>query len=353
MSQLVVLSHRPWSQVPTRTMQLTTRLTGAQILFFAPGKGEPRQVRPNVTHCPVAAPPHLPESAGLLQKRLWKRLATQIQKQLTRSGFRRPTLWCTSPRQVHLLDALDYRGLVYDCHRDWSHLPGRWEGDLASAADVIFAASPWLVERISPCNFNVTLLPNGVNYPMFSQSSSLPPPDLARLQGPILGFVGLISEDLDLAPVEYCALAHPHWQLVLVGKVTGNPRLARLSALENVHLLGHKPMVDIPDYINAFDVCLDLRRARQQVDEVVPRRIFEYLAAGKPTVTLLFPDQVEEFPDVIYGAHTLSQFDRMCASALTEDKDWVTPRRRDYGAASAWSNRAKEVSRILGAIGLY
>ena len=38
--------------------------------------------------------------------------------------------------------------------------------------------------------------------------------------------------------------------------------------------------------------------------------------------------------------------------ALAEDPTWVTPRRRDYGAAAAWSRRAQTVQRILGAIGL-
>lgn len=43
----------------------------------------------------------------------------------------------------------------------------------------------------------------------------------------------------------------------------------------------------------------------------------------------------------------------MCASALAEDPTWVSPRRRDYGSAAAWSRRASEIQRILSGIGLY
>ena len=68
---------------------------------------------------------------------------------------------------------------------------------------------------------------------------------------------------------------------------------------------------------------------------------------------MLLPEQVEEFPDVIYGAHSLEEYDRMCASALAEDPTWVSPRRRDYGSAAAWSRRASEIQRILSGIGLY
>ena len=52
MKQIVCLSHTPWSSHPTRTQQLMTRLSGADVLFFEPpgprpdGKG--RKVRPNI-----------------------------------------------------------------------------------------------------------------------------------------------------------------------------------------------------------------------------------------------------------------------------------------------------------------
>ena len=217
---------------------------------------------------------------------------------------------------------------------------------------MIFAASPGLVDRLSPCNSNIALLPNGVNYPMFARTGLDVPPELRDIRGPVLGWVGGLTPDLDLAPVEYAAGEHPDWTFVLVGRVGENPRLGYLEELGNVRLTGRHPMVDIPDYVGRFDVCLDLRRRRHEDSDVTPRRIYEYLSTGKPIVSLLSPDQVEEFPDVIYGAHTLEEYCRMCERALTEDPAWVSPRRRDYGAAAAWSRRAEEVRRILKAIGL-
>lgn len=297
--------------------------------------------------------PQLPEQADFLRRRAWRKQSDFINKTAARHRFRDPVLWYTSPEQVHLLDHLSGRGLVYDCGQDWSDLPPEWEGDLAAAADVVFAASPWLVDRLSPCNANIALLPNGVNYPMFCRPDLDVPAELQGISGPVLGFVGTVTPDLDLAPVEYAARGRPDWTFVLVGRLGENPRLAYLEELPNVRLLGHRPMVDIPDYLGRFDVCLDLRRRRQEFDDVIPRRIYEYLSTGKPIVTLLFPDQVEEYPDVIYGAHTLEEYDRLCARALLEDKTWVAPRRRDYGSAAAWSRRAEEVQRILNAIGLY
>ena len=55
---------------------------------------------------------------------------------------------------------------------------------------------------------------------------------------------------------------------------------------------------------------------------------------------MLWPEQVELFPDVVYGAHSPEEFLHLCQQALAEDPGWVDQRRRDYGAAAAWSRRA-------------
>ncbi|NCB63887.1 MAG: hypothetical protein EOM52_09820 [Clostridia bacterium] len=346
--------------MPTRTQQLATRFRDSEVLFFAPARGngkackQPgRQVRPGLTVYTLPPPPAVPERAATLFYRGWRKQADFIAKVMARHGFRTPVLWTTAPEQVHLLDYLSFRGLVYDCDKEWDALPPAWEGDLAAASDVVFAASPGLRDRLSPCNANIALLPNGVNFPMFARTDLDKPSELRSLRGPILGFLGVISSDLDLAPIEYAAAGHPDWNFVLVGPVKENPRLPFLRELPNVRLLGPRPIVEIPDYVGHFDVCLDLQRPERGESDVIPRRIYEYLSTGKPIVSMLWPDQVEEFPDVIYGAQSLEEYDRLCQSALMEDPSWVTPRRRDYGDAAAWSRRADEVGRILGGIGLY
>ena len=67
---------------------------------------------------------------------------------------------------------------------------------------------------------------------------------------------------------------------------------------------------------------------------------------------MLWPDEIERFPDVIYGAYTEDGLVRLCAKALEEDRTWVTSRRKEYGAAASWVNRSAEISRILTTAGL-
>ena len=218
---------------------------------------------------------------------------------------------------------------------------------------MVFAASQGLIDHLSPCNDNIALLPNGVNHPMFTRPPAELPPELRGLSSPILGYTGTLWRDLDLAPVLYAAQAMPACTFVFLGRREKNPMAELLERLPNVRLLGRRAPVEVPDYLARFDVCLNLLRRSEQGNDVVPCRIYEYLSSGKPVVSILFPEQVEHFPDVVYGAHSPEEFAALCHRALAETGDWAKNRRREHGAAAAWSARADEVTRILGTTGLY
>lgn len=357
MKQIVCLSHTPWSSRPTRTQQLVTRLAGADVLFFEPpgpkpdGKG--RKVRPNVMVYQLPRMIDLASHTALVGRHNRRKIAACIEKAMARHRFREPLLWCTTPENVHQLDYLAYRGLVYDCHRYWSDLPVAWEGELAAAADVCFAASEGLVDRLAPCNENIALLPNGVNYPLFCRELLDTPQELSDLDGkPVLGFVGSLRADLDVTPLLQCADHHPDWTILLIGPVEPSAYLPHLEQRENIRLLGKRPLVDLPDYLGCCSVCVHLLRTREEDNDVIPARVYEYLAAGKPVVSMLWKHQREEFPDVIRPARTAEEFVTQCEQALAEDSAELLRRRRDYGAAAAWDARAEEAMRILETNGL-
>lgn len=133
---------------------------------------------------------------------------------------------------------------------------------------------------------------------------------------------------MDLSPLLRAAAELPQCSFVLVGQIEGSAQLRRLSALPNVHLLGPKAPVELPDYLCRFDVCLNLLSGRELPTDIIPSRIYEYLSTGNPIVSMIGSGQIEHFPDVIYGAHTAREFSQLCASALTEVGSWTRCRRR-------------------------
>ena len=362
MKQILCLSSEPWSnRLPGRTQQLVSRLRDVQILYFSPAQSprdksfrkKGRKVRPNVTvHTlpPVLFP--IPERRRLLFRLAWNKVGRYIQDTASRRRFTQPLLWTTHPRQIHLLDRLEYGSLVYDCDRDWSDLPPHWEDCLAQAADVVFAASPFLADRLSPCSANVALVPNGINLPLFSPAVPRTDP-MPGTAGPILGWAGTIRPDLDLSPVLYAAQVRPDWTFLLLGQREGdNPFLSRLARLPNVYLPGPRPMAEVPDWLYRCHVLIDLLYADRPCDDVVSPRLYEYLATGKPIVSMLWPDQVEQFPDVVYAAYSPEEFLTLCGHAMEEAPLFVSQRRRDWAAGAAWPLRAGEVGRILTTAGL-
>lgn len=361
MKHIVCLSSKPWSTIPSRTQQLMTRMKGAQVLFFQPASGRRdrswrkggRKVRPDVTV--YTLPPLYTQDERLRplfrsgQRRQAKFIARQIDKHRLRSFL----LWTTAPIHVHLLDQLSYDALVYDCDRDWAEVPETWEGSLAHAADVVFAASPTLLEQLTPCSSNIALLPNGVNYTLFSHGSNSAQRLLAEVDGPVFCYSGTIHADLDLSPVLYAAAQRPDWVFLLVGRVDkDNPLLSRLKRYKNVITVGQQPLMELPDWLARSQVCINLLRKDAPYSDIVPSRIYEYLTTGTPVVSMLWPDQVELFPDVVYGAYSEQSFVELCQKALAEDRSWVADRRRSYGEQANWSLRAQDVMQLLQTAGL-
>ena len=210
MKQILCFSSEPWStRLPGRTQQLISRLRDTQILYFSPAQSprdksylkKGRQVRPNVaayTLPPIPFP--ISERYRLLFQMAWNKVGRFIQDAAVRRHFSEPLLWTTHPRHIHLLDKLSYSGLVYDCDQVWDTLSPDWEGSLARAADVVFAASPMLADRLSPCSANIALLPNGINLPLFDPNAPRFDP-MPGVIAPIFGWAGTIREGLDLSPV--------------------------------------------------------------------------------------------------------------------------------------------------------
>ena len=362
MKQILCLAGEPWSSSPGRTQQLISRLRDTQILYFSPARDrmdrsfrqKGKKVRPNVTV--YTLPPLLlpvEERYSHLFRMDHRRLGRFVAEKAARHRFSAPLLWVTSPEHVHLLDHLEYGGLVYDCDREWADLSPDWEGSLAGAADLVFAASPQLRDRLSPCSANIALLPNGVNYPLFSgQDTALRPDPLPHITDPVLGRVGTLWEDLDLSPLLFAALERPDWTFVLLGREEDNPLLHRLHRLPNVIFPGPCPLSEVPDWLYRCDVLVDVLRLDRPYDDVIPSRLYEYLSTGKPVVSMLWPDQVELFPDVVYSAHSEEEFLQCCQHAMGEAHDFVFQRRRTHASAAAWSDRAGQVARILATTGL-
>ena len=360
MKQILCLSHTPWQATPNRTQQILSRMPDVQILFFEPpaprGTPKPEQGRRMRSHITVyTLPASFPVGTvrRFSQRRSLSKIASFIQESMNKHRFRAPVLWCTAPEQVELLGRIPSGGVIYDCHEEWGEEYLDQESDLTSRADVVFAASPGLVARLSPCSDNIALLPNGVNPLMFDRGEFSPPDRLAVLANHVvLGRVGDLTGQTDLKPLLAAATAQKNWAFLLIGRVTKQVR-DTLSRCKNIILIGPVSAVELPDYLSVCDLLFDLTQEDRRGCDILSPRIYEYLATGKPIVMMAEPDYVEPFPDAIYTAYDHTGFLRRCRKALEGEPEELPKLRRTYADQSAWAVRAAEVTRILEATGLF
>ena len=359
MKQILCLSHTSWQAQPNRIQQLMTRLADAQVLFIepAPARGEPkpeqgRRMRSHITVYTLPTPLPAGPARTFSQRRNLNKAAAFLDEITRQHHFRNPVLWCTAPDQMGLVSRISCRGVVYDCHKEWDEKYLDLESELTGRADVVFAASPGLVDRLSPCSDNIALLPNGVNPLMFDRGEFSPPDKLAALEDHVvLGRVGDVTGQTDLKPLLAAATAQKNWVFLLMGRINRQVK-DRLSRYKNIVPLGPINAVELPDYLSVCSVLFDLEEEDHRGCDILPPHIYEYMASGKPIVMMAQPDYAEPFPDVIYTAYDHTGFLRRCRKALEEDSS-VVRARRACADRCAWAVRAEEVTRILESTGLF
>ena len=378
MEQIICLSTSNYHPYPTRKQNVMNRLSDAQIIYFdppvtylAPLKDRslrPRlsrfrqpgeQVKDNLTV--YALPPVWPlgNKYRWINRRNQKKLARYIRKRAAEHGFNRPHLWCYSPTSADILPHVEHQGLVYDCvdrHSAYSGLLNpqvvdAMERDLASAADMVFCTAGGLYETLSRYNQRTVLIPNGVDYPLFSQTAQVP--HIPDPQRPVFGFVGMLQDCIAYDWLLKLADAFPQGEIRLIGRVMPGVDISALKQRENIRLLGLMPQRQLPEEMGRFDVCLNLFAPGRLSRDVSPLKFYEYLATGKPIVSTPEPLQVADYADIIYIADNPEQFISQCRLALAEKDPTLVKARMAAGEAASWDNRVRQMEACLRQNGIF
>jgi len=64
---------------------------------------------------------------------------------------------------------------------------------------------------------------------------------------------------------------------------------------ERIVVLDWKPYAEIPEYLAASDICLLASRQEDVMQDIVPIKMYEYMAAGKPVIATRLHGLVREF----------------------------------------------------------
>jgi len=217
---------------------------------------------------------------------------------LGRLGVRHPVTWFVVPHLAGVVGRLGERLSVYYCIDDYASLPDvdaaavrEMDDELTRRADLVFVASETLLARKSRLNPETYVSPHGVDFAHFvrAQDPALAiPADIAALPRPIVGFFGLIEKWIDLGLVAHLAEQRPGWTFLMIGRVAVPD--GEVPRRPNLVYLGARPYQDLPAYGRAFAAALIPYRLTPQVLHANPLKLREYLAMGKPIVSVSTPE---------------------------------------------------------------
>jgi len=274
--------------------------------------------------------------------------------QRRRLGMKDFQLWTFVPTSSEYIGRLGESLIVYYCTDEWSgcsFVDGkRMEAlvqDLARKADVVFATSRTLVNKLKNYNPNTHLASHGVSYDMFAQAldNDLPiPEDVSHLTKPILGFYGLIEEWMDQDLIAHLASKHPEWTILLIGKVCVD--IQTLTPFKNVKFLGRKPHHTLPNYCKAFDIALIPHKVNDLTLAMNPIKLREYMSAGLKIVSTDLPE-MRLFPEHCITATTYDEFERGVITALADQSAEGRRTRSAPMARETWEFKVLEFGEIV------
>jgi glycosyltransferase involved in cell wall biosynthesis len=318
------------------------------------------QVPPALPFGASVSGPFASQLAALVTKTNNVVLSRTIKSATRTFGIQSPILWLYLPWHAGLVGQFGEKLVCYHVYDELGEYPQnrpikdfiqRSDEALCRRADLIFASSSVQAERRRPFNAETHFVPNGADFDHFYRALDphlALPADVREIPHPRIGFIGFMGFQVDVDLLLGIARARPDWHLVLIGpdQLGGDARCRALREMSNVHMLGRKALEDLPAYSKSCDVALLPYDLSTHMATSYPLKLHEYLAAGKPVVTVPMRE-LWPFEDVVYLADSADAFVRRIEQALQEDSEERIQQRIAVARMNTWDRRVEQISDLI------
>lgn len=240
--------------------------------------------------------------------------------------------------------------VVYDCmdhHEGFGNVSEEMlaiEKALISNSDLTITTSSWLDELVSKSTSKRALIRNAGEYQHFAHR---PAEVFKAPEGQkVIGYYGAIAEWFDVDLLEAIAARFPQHLVLMIGADTVNAA-ARLSKYGNVVFTGEKAYAELPGYLHAFDVCLLPFQVIPLTLATNPVKVYEYLSAGKPVVSVDLPE-IRQFENLVHTAQDHEAFLDALDQVLTNpSSEQDVQRRQAFASNQTWLHRAEQLIGVI------
>lgn len=223
------------------------------------------------------------------------------------------------------------------------------EKQLLKMSQLVIVTATKLKSLLGNQHDSVHVIPNACEIEHFNGSTTTEtePLRLRSIPKPRIGFVGVLAYWIDLELIEQLVQFKPDWHFVFIGPVAVD--IGRFDKYENIHFVGRVPYDYLPSYMAAIDVFINPYRDDDIAESCSPLKVFEYLAAGKPVVSVPMPE-VMRFAPFVRVADNSDQFaariEELLAMKDTERRKLST-QLRALVRNDNWQDRYQRTRKLL------
>ncbi|WP_175492656.1 glycosyltransferase [Methylocapsa palsarum] len=364
---VVIIAGTPWDGMLASERQL-----GAQLAAFGPvvyvdppvSRSWPTLSRPQIDQPHPGVTRITPNGVRGMYRPLAHHaiaplVAHAVKRQLNLAGVKPRAVMVAAPLAI-LSHFPESRHIVYATD-DWivgAGLMGlpedrmRWvQRRHLETADLVIAVSDVLAERYRSAGHPaVEVVANGCDLDTLDGVDRAQPVQNVDLPKPIAGFLGNLSDRIDLSYLE--AVAERGVSTLLVGPRRaqfGGDRFDRLVARPNVRWVGPQPYERMPSYLRLIDVGMTPYSPTEFNKSSSPLKTLEYLAAGRGSVATDLPGvRSLGTPLVAIETNPEAFADAVEATLAMDRTPELVAARRAAAAPHSWERKALRVADLLG-----
>ena len=283
-------------------------------------------------------------------------LKMQVRLFIRLLGFRRPLVWVENVRAADIISSFRRCLIIYHVSDRFDLCPYARNKDklrerefwMTSNSDLIICVSRKLYESKKKVRSDIYYLPHGVDFELFRKAAENGEcfEGLLNVPHPIAGYFGTLTAENDTELLKHCAANLRNILFVLAGQITAGD-YGELAKMPNVILLGQVPYEKIPALCASFDVCLLPWKMSEWVTYCNPLKLFEYMASGRPIVSVPIGEVVEKYADIVSLARNKEEYCDAIVWELNNDTAERERRRIETAREHSWDNHIEQLSRII------
>lgn len=266
-----------------------------------------------------------------------------------RRGLLDPVVITTNPLVAGFSPFEWARQTTFFARDDWLSSPARrqyWPAfrdayaRIAASGRSVAAVSPQIIERIDPTG-PYEVVPNGVEPSEWLGPEPAAPGWLAEIPHPRAVYVGTLDTRLDVDGIAILARARPDLHTVLVGPLPDPTYIHDIADLPNVHAHPSIGRTELVATLRNADLCLVAHRRTALTEAMSPLKLYEYLAAGIPVLSVDLPP-VRDISDRVRLVDSVADFVDVVDSALALGRA-AEDERKAFIAANSWAARHERI----------